>query len=755
MGSQSWRSRVKATRRVSIRPGAAVPAARLVLTVLACLAVVGYGATRIDLTWSLLAGVAVAGVVLLTLRGFPVLAILPLLVGGVAWGLALRAWLPPSWGDIPELLRFAGGILAYVVPLLGTYFAAIALDSRHVARAAIDEAVSGRRRWGERDERLPQLAELEILPAARFFARSTFGEPPGACSDIVASGRRVALFLPTVWPQGQFTVDASGQVMRGGRPFAPGSGDLGNLAAEIRVWQEQLAGTGAAVRGYLVVTPSRGDVADRLVIAAEPGEQFQLVHAQEVVDAAGAWLAAEPYRVDLAVMGRLFALAADASTEVESLAAPATKSPAFGTGPGSRHAAPLEPGSGSRPASISEPASESPPASAFEPRSMFEPRSGSSESESGSAAAGAGGWSGFEPVLGSGWSESESAPAWKASTFEPEPAPPPGHRRRAAHDRAAHDRAGDDDAPLHHEPTGSPARTPVSQDDDAWASRSAYELAPSWDSESARKLAAWASGDTPGSTPTGPPEPASGDSGRFSAWGSSSAGDSARSRTGESPPSEFERSGTSGSSPSHASPVGAPEWRTGSRSERSPLDPAPASADQAGHGGSGSGSPPARPFDEDRSPADRGIFDRDVTPSREHRPSSREPERTPPPEPQRTSREAQRTPAAWESAAAPVDDGSAWWEETRPASSPARESKSRRKSRSRGETDRHAASEPSWRPAPAPAQRPSPPKANESSPGKPSWGIDPATGRDTITPLELNLDEPAPESRPRRGFRRK
>lgn len=305
-----WRSRVKSARRVSVRPSVLTSGALMVLAALITLAVAGYGIVEIDLLWAICAVLAGAGMLFLTLRGFPLFGVLPLLAAGVAWGLAMRVWLPGSWTDILGVLKFIGGNLAFVAPLVGTYLAAIALDSRRVSRAAIEEAVSGRRWWGEPSDVLPQLAELEAIPAVRFFALS------GAdCSHVVAAGRRVALTRPTVWPRGSYTLDRAGQVQRDGRPFANGSDDLDRLAASVRSWQGRLKGVDATVRGFLVVAPPRDDFGDAVVIEVAPAGNSEVTHSHEFADAAGAWLAVEPYRVDLALTERLLKLRAPAPAE--------------------------------------------------------------------------------------------------------------------------------------------------------------------------------------------------------------------------------------------------------------------------------------------------------------------------------------------------------------------------------------------------------------------------------------------------------
>ncbi|MER7282541.1 hypothetical protein ABT369_49725 [Dactylosporangium sp. NPDC000244] len=300
-----WAEGIKRSKRVTVRPTGAVAAGLLGASVLVALAVAGWGIKELSILWGAAAILALAGVVVLTLRGFPLFAILTIAAGAVAWGVATRGRLPDSWFDLPGVLGFIGINLAYVVPLAGSFLSALLLDARRVSRSSIDEAVSGRRWWGKPDDTLPRLKELEVIPSSRFFA---LGE--GGCTHLVSAGRRVALFLPTVWPHGDFTMDAAGQVLRGGRLFVPGSEDVDGLAAEVHTWREQLAKVGGSVRGYLVVAPSRGDVSEDLVISVAPGEHLHLVHAHEMADAAGRWLAAEPYRVDLHVMERLLVLAA-------------------------------------------------------------------------------------------------------------------------------------------------------------------------------------------------------------------------------------------------------------------------------------------------------------------------------------------------------------------------------------------------------------------------------------------------------------
>ncbi|MET7392525.1 hypothetical protein ABZS66_03405 [Dactylosporangium sp. NPDC005572] len=455
MTTNSWAAGVKSSRRVGVRPTGLLAGALLALATLVSLAVAGWGVKELSILWGGLAVVALAGVVVLTLRGFPLFAILTVAAGAVVWGLTTSAWLPDGWFDVVGVLQFIGINLAFVVPLGGAFVSALMLDARRLARAAIDEAVSGRRWWGEPDDHLPRLKELEALPSARFFA---LGE--GGCTHLVVAGRRVALFLPTVWPNGEFSMDASGQVLRGGRLFVPGSEDIDGLAAELHTWRRQLGKVGAMVRGYLVIAPSRGEASEKLLISVAPGEHLQLVHAGELVESVGHWLSAEPYRVDIPVMERLLVLAAgnqlpepsplartfgrDGSTGQQPLVAVADA--AFAAALGKE---PEAPGTlrdrlrarTARPSSASfDPADpSSPPTADFEDDGSIRDRLG--------------------PTTGL---RSESRTAGQA---DPEPGP------------------------------------------ESWEARSTRELVGSWDSDSASRLAAWAADDPSVSTPPDAPAP--------------------------------------------------------------------------------------------------------------------------------------------------------------------------------------------------------------------------------------------------------
>ncbi len=454
MTGNSWHSGVKSNRRVGVRPTGVLAGALLVAAALLALAVAGWGVTELSPLWSAAAILSLAGVLVLTLRGFPLFAILTTVAGAVVWGAATRGMLPDGWMDILGLLKFIGVNLGFDVPLIGAFLAALMLDARRLSRAAIDEAVSGRRWWGKPDDHLPRLKELEALPSARFFA---LGE--GGCTHLVVAGRRVALFLPTVWPHGEFSMDASGQVLRGGRLFVPGSEDVDGLAAEVHTWREQLAQVGGAVRGYLVVAPSRGDVSEDLVISVAPGEHLHLVHAHEMVEAAGRWLAAEPYRVELSVMERLLVIASgNKLPEPSPLARSFARTGAFPT-------------VDARP-TVAD--------AAF------------------AAAVGTDGPSGAEP--GSLRDRLTRGRFGRNTGGDRADGALPGSPSPLEDDISTGPRGGDfDDDGAVRDRFGRTHRDPdpIVPANDSWESRATRELVGSWDSESANKLAAWAADSDP------------------------------------------------------------------------------------------------------------------------------------------------------------------------------------------------------------------------------------------------------------------
>jgi hypothetical protein len=269
------------------------------------LAVGLYGAFSADLLWGLAACVAGVAVLVLTFRAFPVLALLPAVLGVVSWGLVTRAWLPDSLlpdslGGVLGMLKFIAANLLYAVPLLASYMSAVDFDARREARRRL-AGMSDRRWWGEPDGDAAMLRGLETIPSVRFF-------PLGRDSPatvLVAAGRRVAVLYSSVWPDGDYQMSGRGDIMRGGRPYPPGTEDVDALADRVRGWVDRLAGTGATSKGFLVVHPPRDGHSDDVYLNIAPGERLHIVHAAQVLEVVGGYLAAEPYRVDVYVLERL------------------------------------------------------------------------------------------------------------------------------------------------------------------------------------------------------------------------------------------------------------------------------------------------------------------------------------------------------------------------------------------------------------------------------------------------------------------
>ncbi|MEV8513061.1 hypothetical protein [Dactylosporangium sp. NPDC051484] len=519
----SWAAGVKSGRRVGVRPSGIVAGALLAAATVLALAVAGWGIKELSILWGAAAIAALAGVVVLTLRGFPLFAILTGVAGAVAWGAATRGRLPESWFDLLGVLAFIGINLAFVVPLVGAFLSALLLDARRVSRLSIDEAVSGRRWWGKPDDHLPRLKQLEAIPSARFFA---LGE--GGCTHLVVAGRRVALFLPTVWPHGEFTMDAAGQVLRGGRLFVPGSEDVDGLAAEVHTWREQLAEVGGAVRGYLVVAPARGDVSEDLVITVAPGEHLHLVHAHEMAEAAGRWLSADAYHVDLHVMERLLFIAAGNKlpeplslprTFAREASAPSTGRDALPTDAAFAAAA----GEDAAPALPTLLGSAASPAST--PTTVWRPGNGAMRARLGRRLARGTGARGdaldadtpsdTEPMSDTpnehddaltpttrSRNDDASPARGRADDFTPARGPDDefgtGDREDAlgrvpGRDTSGHGTPGRDG----HTDSGHDGRADVGSDaDTSWEARSTRELVGDWDNDSASQLAAWAAEET-------------------------------------------------------------------------------------------------------------------------------------------------------------------------------------------------------------------------------------------------------------------
>jgi hypothetical protein len=283
-----------------VRPGPALPLVAFTAAALATVVVAGYGAARIDAPWSVLAGLAGLGGLALALRGFPLVAVPALLVAVVCWGFVSRSLVPDSFGDLGAVAELIAANLAFAVPLGAGLVAAIWADGRRCAQAGVAARYGDQRWFGvNRGEPEPQLPGLEQIPSARFFAL-----PSGASSHLVAAGRRVALVGTTVWPRGEYGVEAN-EIVRNGRTYTPGTDEVDGAVDDLRAWAAKLAPAGAICRGYLVVHPASERLTDTVRIDIPLLEGVQVVAAGEFLELAGGFLTAEPYTVDVDVMAAL------------------------------------------------------------------------------------------------------------------------------------------------------------------------------------------------------------------------------------------------------------------------------------------------------------------------------------------------------------------------------------------------------------------------------------------------------------------
>jgi hypothetical protein len=301
----SWVAGIRGTA-VRVRPGYAVPLAAFVASAATTVCVVAYAAVRLDAPWSVLAGIAGLGGLALALRGFPLPAVLALLVAVACWGFVARDLVPDSWGQVGGLARLIGGNLALAVPLAAGFLAAGWVDGRRTAQAAVREALGGRRWFGvNRGDPEPQLPGLERIPSAHFFALTA-----GQSSHLVAAGRRVVLVATTVWPRGEYGVERN-EVVRNARPYRPGTDEIDGVVDDLRTWAALLRPAGATCRAYLAVHPASERLTDRVRLALPPIEGVHVVAADDFLEAAGGFLAAEPHTIQVDVMQRLAKLRTD------------------------------------------------------------------------------------------------------------------------------------------------------------------------------------------------------------------------------------------------------------------------------------------------------------------------------------------------------------------------------------------------------------------------------------------------------------
>jgi hypothetical protein len=224
-----------------------------------------------------------------------------------------RSWVPDSGGDVAGLAKLIAGNLAYSGPLVLGYLAAVWADGRRTSRAGVSTGLGGRRWFGVNvGDPEPQLPALEQVPAARFFAL-----PAGSCSHLVVAGRRAALVGTTVWPRGEFGVSGN-QVVRNGRPFAPGTDDVDGAVDDLRRWSQRLAPVGANCRAFLTVHPASGRITDAVRVAMPAVEGVQVVAAADFVETVGAYLAADANTISVDVMTEL----ADLYVETDGQANP-------------------------------------------------------------------------------------------------------------------------------------------------------------------------------------------------------------------------------------------------------------------------------------------------------------------------------------------------------------------------------------------------------------------------------------------------
>jgi hypothetical protein len=298
----TWRKLLRSGRRARVRPGIFRPVAVTALVVVGWLAVVAYGALRVDLWWSLAALAAGVAGLALGMRGRSILGLIPVLAGAAAWGMATGDKVPASFSDIAGDVKLVGWNVAYAVPLLIAYGCSTWIDASRYARDRVWAALGERRWFGVADlpDAEPGMAVMETVPSARFFQL-----PSGSCPHLVTAGRRVALVRATVWPRGEYTVTEVGEVHRNGRIYANGSDDLNGVVADLRGWAERLDSVAPEGLGFLVVHPASGRPDDRVVINVPETRGVRVIPADEFVPGMGEFLAREPYRLDVALTERL------------------------------------------------------------------------------------------------------------------------------------------------------------------------------------------------------------------------------------------------------------------------------------------------------------------------------------------------------------------------------------------------------------------------------------------------------------------
>jgi hypothetical protein len=299
----SWLAAIRPDATARVRPAPVLPAAVLAATGLGWGLVVVAGARWLSGWWVVLAALAGIGGLALAARGKPLVALVPVVLAGVAWGMATgdRA----TSGDLlPEFSALVGWNLAFAVLLLVAYGAAVWVDARRYEYDRVRGAAWGTR-WVDRAPGEPEpvgdvereLSLLEAIPSARFVAL-----PDGGY--LVVAGRRLVVVRMTVWPAGEYTL-AGVEVSRDGRQYAPGTDDVEGVAADVRTWAERVDGAGAQSRGFLVVHPASARPSDEVLLDQAPQATVTAVRAEDFVETVGGFLAAEPLRLDVAVLTQI------------------------------------------------------------------------------------------------------------------------------------------------------------------------------------------------------------------------------------------------------------------------------------------------------------------------------------------------------------------------------------------------------------------------------------------------------------------
>jgi hypothetical protein len=108
----------------------------------------------------------------------------------------------------------------------------------------------------------------------------------------------------TVWPRGEYGVEGN-QVVRNGRPYAPGTDEVDGTVDDVRRWRHELAPAGATCRAILVVHPASGRLTDAVHVDLPVVEGVQVLAADSFVETVGAFLAADAQVIDVDVVGEL------------------------------------------------------------------------------------------------------------------------------------------------------------------------------------------------------------------------------------------------------------------------------------------------------------------------------------------------------------------------------------------------------------------------------------------------------------------